>query len=149
MTFIKWQKEAQDSRNRTAYPSINDLFGDLFDNVITNDFRRWTTPAVNIIENAKEYSLQMAAPGLKKEDFKINMQENVLTISAEVKKEANESSIKNNRTEFHFGNFKRSFNLPETIAVEKITANYENGIMLVVLPKEEPVRPKTMEINIM
>ena len=63
--------------------------------------------------------------------------------------EANESSIKNNRTEFHFGNFKRSFNLPETIAVEKITANYENGIMLVVLPKEEPVRPKTMEINIM
>ena len=149
MTFIKWQKEAQDSRNRNAYPSINDLFGDLFDNVITNDFRRWTTPAVNIIESEKEYSLQMAAPGLKKDDFKINMQENVLTISAELKKEATNSTVKNNRTEFHFGNFKRTFNLPETIVTEKITANYENGILSVVLPKAEPVKPKSMEINIM
>lgn len=149
MTFIKWQKEAQDSRNRSAYPSINDLFGELFDNVITNDFRRWTTPAVNISESAQEYALQMAAPGLKKEDFKINMQENVLTISAEVKKEPTDRTTKNNRTEFYFGNFKRTFNLPETIVTDKITANYENGILSVVLPKAEPVKPKSMEINIM
>ncbi len=149
MTLIKWPKETQGSRNQSVFPTINDLLGDLIDGVTTtNETRKWSNPAVNISENEKSYKLQMAAPGLKKEDFKISVQDAILTVSADSKKESTEKVENYTRKEFYFETFKRSFNLPETITIEGISANYENGIMQIVLPKQEPVKPKTLEINI-
>lgn len=113
---------------------------------------RNTNPDVNIIENEKNYEIEIAAPGLNKDDFKINLNENVLTISSkfseeysdadESKKEKkNDETTKRNYTyrEFCYGSFSRSFTLPKTIDIENINAKYDQGILHISLPlkKEE------------
>jgi HSP20 family protein len=92
-------------------------------------------PAVNIKEEEKSFLLELAAPGLKKEDFKINVEKNLLTISSEVKTENEEKSESYTRQEFSFNSFSRSFKISENIMVDDISANYEDGILKVNLPK--------------
>lgn len=105
-------------------------------------------PAVNIQENDEMFMVEVAAPGKTREDFNIELDNDVLTISAEEKKE-NETSDKNGRftrKEFSYSNFKRSFSLPETVNSEEISATYENGVLMINLPKKEEARvqPKRM-----
>ena len=105
-------------------------------------------PAVNIQENDDMFLVEVAAPGKTREDFNIELDNDVLTISAEEKKE-NETSEKNGRftrKEFSYSNFKRAFSLPETVNSEEISASYENGVLLINLPKREEakVQPKRM-----
>ena len=105
-------------------------------------------PAVNIQENDDMFMVEVAAPGKTREDFKIELDNDVLTISAEEKKE-NETSERNGRftrKEFSYSNFKRAFSLPETVNSEEISASYENGVLLINLPKREEakVHPKRM-----
>lgn len=115
-----------------------------------NDFERvapkhqHSFPAVNVFEDESAYKIELAAPGLKKEDFKINVHENVLTISAEQKMESEETqnSGKYTRKEFNYSSFKRSFTLPKTIDGEKIVASYNEGILGLSLPKKEEAKPK-------
>ena len=91
----------------------------------------------------------MAAPGLTKDDFKINIENELLTVSAEKKSEQNEKTEKYTRKEFSLTSFKRSFTLPDFADVEKIAASYENGIMALVIPKKEEAKPKPVrEIRI-
>jgi HSP20 family protein len=92
-------------------------------------------PAVNIKEEEKSFLLELAAPGLKKEDFKINVEKNLLTISSEVKTENEEKTENYTRKEFGFSSFSRSFKISENILVDEISANYEDGILKVNLPK--------------
>ncbi|HOS49694.1 MAG TPA: Hsp20/alpha crystallin family protein [Bacteroidia bacterium] len=99
-------------------------------------------------ESDTAYTLELAAPGLAKEDFKIRVEENTLTISGEKKQEQNEKTEKYSRKEFSFTSFTRSFTLPENVNMEGIQANYNHGIMMVVLPKTEPAKPKSKEISI-
>jgi HSP20 family protein len=141
MTLIKLKSD-KPVRGLERMPYISDIFNDMFDNMITPDFRRSTVPGVNIVETDENYKLQLAAPGLAKEDFKINVENDVLTISAEKKSESSETKEKFTRKEFYYGSFFRSFTLPEMVAVENISASYENGIMVVVLPKKEEAKPK-------
>lgn len=96
-------------------------------------------PAVNIQEEEKQFSLELAAPGLKKADFKINLENHLLTISKEKKEEKEE--VKNNytRREFVYTSFSRSFKLPKTILEGKIKADYVDGILKLTLPKDEKV----------
>ncbi len=145
MTYLKFQKEVP---AMNTMPAFNSIFNNLFDGMVTSDFRRMTSPSVNIIEAENEFKLQVAAPGMKKEDFKVNVENDLLTISAEVKQESSEKSEKFTRKEFSFGSFKRSFTLPETIDVENIKASYENGIMMLSLPKRIEMKPKTRAIQI-
>lgn len=141
MTLIKFKNENPVlGRNRVPY--FNDLFNDLFENVITTDFRKNTLPNVNIRETADRYILEMAAPGLEKEDFKVNLENEVLTVSAEKKSESDEKNEKYTRKEFSYSSFRRSFTLPEMVEAEKINARYENGIMMIDLPKKEEAKPK-------
>lgn len=100
-----------------------------------------TNPAVNIIERDTSYTLNVAAPGMKKEDFNIELNNELLTISAnqESSKETNEE-INYTRREFSFTSFKRSFNLPDTINTAEIEATYTDGILSVQLPKREEAR---------
>lgn len=105
-------------------------------------------PAVNIQENDESFLVAVAAPGKTKEDFNIELDNDVLTISSEVKKE-DESTDKNRRftrREFSYSNFKRAFSLPETVNSEKISASYKNGLLEIILPKKEEakVQPKRM-----
>lgn len=107
-----------------------------------------TIPAVNIQETEDNFMVAVAAPGKTKEDFKIELDNDVLTISSEEKKES-ETSEKNGRftrKEFSYSTFKRAFSLPETVDNEKISASYTNGVLEINLPKREEakVQPKRM-----
>jgi HSP20 family protein len=84
----------------------------------------------------------LAAPGLKKEDFKVNVHENTLTISTEKKEEKTENVGKYTRKEFNFSTFKRSFALPKNVDGEKIVAIYNDGVLGLELPKKEQSKPK-------
>ncbi|QWX82724.1 Hsp20/alpha crystallin family protein [Cellulophaga sp. HaHaR_3_176] len=103
-------------------------------------------PAVNIKEDTSSYMLELNVPGRKKDDFKIEVDNDILTISSESKKEASEKNESNTekytRREFSFSSFKRAFTLPDTIDTEKIEAVYEDGILSFSLPKKEEALPK-------
>jgi HSP20 family protein len=107
--------------------------------------RNWatiSTPAVNIVEGKDEFRIEVAAPGLNKEDFKINLENDQLSISAnkEVKKEENEETY--TRKEFSYSSFSRSFTLPDTVDGEKIKATHQDGVLTIHVPKKEEARPK-------
>ncbi len=122
-------------------PLFAGLFRD-FENEFFNkpEMERGDIPAVNIKEDEKQYVLEMAAPGLKKEDFKINLDNQILTISREVEEKKEEKNENYTRREFWFNSFSRSFTLPETIDFDKIKADYRNGILKITLPKDEKAR---------
>ncbi|MCE4565122.1 Hsp20/alpha crystallin family protein [Maribellus sp. CM-23] len=103
-----------------------------------------TLPAVNVVENKDEFQIDVAAPGMDKKDFKLNYDNGRLTISSEKKDEKEEKEGKVvTRREFSYQSFQRSFTVPENVInAEKISANYDNGILHVILPKREEVKPK-------
>jgi len=108
-----------------------------------------TIPAVNIKESEVDFKLELFAPGLKKEDFNIEIDQRTLSISSEKQTETEENNEKYSRKEFSFSSFKRTFNLPETVNFDAIEANYESGILHLSLPKREEALPKpkrTIEI---
>ncbi len=133
--------------NDWAFPTVwEDFIGkDLFD--FPRVFATGTTvPAVNIAENETDYTVEVAAPGMKKNDFKINLERNVLTISSE--KEEKNAVNENNytRKEFSYQSFERSFTLPESVDQEKISANYSDGVLVIKLPKRDEAKPKPIKI---
>lgn len=112
-------------------PSIFDFNGGL------SRFTWPVVPSVNITENSKDFKIELAAPGLEKKDFKIEVDNGVLTISSEKKKEEKEEKENYSRREFSYESFSRSFGLPENSLPDKIDAHYENGILKLTLPKKE------------
>lgn len=120
------------------------LFPDFFRDFFETDFlptNQWEksfaklTPSANIKENETSFNLELAAPGLKKDDFKIEINNGVLTISAEKKEEKKEENEKFNRREFFYNSFTRSFTLPGNIIENQIKAAYEDGLLKLTLPK--------------
>jgi HSP20 family protein len=94
-------------------------------------------PDLNIIENDKEYSIELAAPGLERKDFKVEVQDDVLTISAEKKEEVEKKKKNYWRKEFSYNSFCRSLAMPKNARADKMDAKYENGILRITLPKKE------------
>lgn len=128
-------------RNDVLFPSfMNEIFRPDWFGGIENS--RVTVPAVNIMENDKNFELELFVPGRVKDDFKIEIDDAVLTISAEIKEESNEVKENFTRREYKISSFKRAFNLPETVATDKIEATYEGGILKFNLPKKEEALPK-------
>ncbi len=106
-------------------------------------------PAVNIKEDEKQFTLDLAVPGIDKKDLKIDLQDDILTISSEQKEEKEENREDYKRREFSYSSFCRSFSLPENVNKEKIEANYKDGILTVVLPKQHEDKGKlTKQIKI-
>lgn len=135
-------------RKNNLFPSI---FDDLFnDEWLDNSTRKLgdTLPAVNIKESEKSFELEVAVPGLKKENIKIDVEREVLTISSEQTHEREEGKEGYTRREFHFNSFKRSFSIPESVDVEKIDASYKDGILNIALPKKEEMTLKSKSIQI-
>ncbi len=135
------------------FPSVPSLFDRFFDNELM-DWNRsnysstdTTLPAVNVMENTDEYTIEVAAPGLNKEDFKVDYDNGRLTISSERKNEKEEKEEgKIKRREFSYQSFQRSFTISENaVEAEKIKANYKNGILHISLPKREEVKPKPIK----
>lgn len=143
---------------RNPMTGLNSFFDDFF----TKDLFNWnekkltemgfTMPSVNVKETETNYEIEMAVPGLKKEDFKINIDRNILTISSESQTENEERDEKKNytRREFNYQSFTRSFTMPSDIVdVEHIEAKYDNGILKLAVPKRENAKKevKTIEIK--
>lgn len=118
---------------RLLTPNIFDLDVDLFD----NDGGSLVVPEVNIIENTKDFTVELAAPGLERKDFKVELENGTLTVSAEKEKEEKENGKNFRRREFSYNSFSRSFTLPDNILTDKVDAHYENGILKLTLPKKE------------
>lgn len=95
------------------------------------------TPRVDILENEKAFEIQLAVPGMNKEDFKIDLKDNYLTISGERKFTAEKKEQKYQTVETQFGTFSRSFSLPDNVNAADISAKYTNGILEIVVPKDE------------
>ena len=133
------------------YGNLNNLFEEVFGGFPAGNFaKELHIPAVNVKENKEAFELEVAAPGLQKQDFKLNVEDNLLTISYEkqTSTEQNNEDTKIHRQEFSTRSFKRSFTLDEKIDAGKIVAKYENGILSISLPKKEEVKitPKAIEI---
>lgn len=101
-----------------------------------------SVPPVNIRETDNAFTVELSAPGKNKDDFHIEIDNDLLTISSEVKTENNAEVGKYTRREFTFSSFKRSFTLPDSVNSDEIKANYENGILSINLPKKEEALPK-------
>jgi HSP20 family protein len=127
-------------RNSTLFPaSVSDFFNtDIFN--FNNDFFRLTTnltPSVNVSETDKEFKIELAAPGLEKKDFKLSVENGILTVSSEKQSEKTEEKKNYWRKEFSYNQFSRSFQLPENSVSEKLDAKYDNGILNIIVPKKE------------
>lgn len=111
--------------------------------------RTMNVPAVNITENKENYQVSLAVPGMKKDDFKIDIDGNMLTISSEQEENKEEKDKKFTRKEYSYSSFSRSFTLPEEINKEKIEAKYEEGVLKISLPrKEEAKKPLAKHIAV-
>ena len=136
MSLIKYN-------NKAISPGIFNLLEDIFSedfNTPSRSFRRESMPAVNIKESDKSFELEIAVPGMNKDDINVEFEENVLTISSEKKDEKKVEKDNYTRKEFQFSSFKRAFNLPEEVEASKISAKHENGVLMISIPKKE-VKP--------
>ncbi len=145
-------------RNQGSWlPSIlDDFFNDDFMGIPVS--RQFATPAVNIKETEKDYDIQIAAPGMTKDDFKLSINENNELVIALEKKDSKEAKDENSeekkgtwlRREFSYASYSQSFVIPEDVEVEKVSAKMENGVLNIVLPKKEVVSttPATRQIEI-
>ena len=136
-------------KQNTWYPSIIDDFFNANWNIEVPNYSH-SLPAVNIKEADKEFTLQIASPGLTKEDFEVSFEDNVLSIEVIKKNDVKENNNDFTRFEFDYNSFKRSFTIPESVEINKIEASYLNGILNIILPKKKealPVPKKLIKIS--
>ena len=105
-------------------------------------FRHGNMPAVNIKDNVKSFEMEFAVPGFKKEDLKVRVEDNVLTISSEHEKEEKEEKEGYTRREFSYRSFQRTFQLPDNADGENVKANYEDGVLKLTIPKTKALPEK-------
>jgi HSP20 family protein len=117
-----------------------------FDTGLTN--RVMSVPAVNITEHKDEYKLSLAAPGMKKDDFKIDVNGNMLTISSEKEDKHEEKEARYTRKEYSYTSFERIFTLPDEVNKEKIEAHYTDGVLKLIMPKKEEAKKYGMSKHI-
>ncbi len=147
MTNVKFNRRPFEG---TFNNLVDDLFFELpvlFKNEFNNGDRKTFIP-VNVKETEKTYQLEVVAPGFEKTDFIINLDQNLLTISAEKKEEVNKENEKQIRREYSYRSFKRSFTLDEKIDATNIDASYINGVLTLNLPKKEAVKVSATKIVI-
>jgi HSP20 family protein len=137
MNLVRWNNQAH----------LSNIYHQLFNEAYTHKsvLCESTKPATNIQETEEGFELELAIPGLKKEDVKINLENSILKISTENTKE----EVKYSRKEFSYQGFNRSFRLPKSADVEKIKATHENGVLSINIPKKEEAKEKlSREISI-
>ena len=146
MTLVKLNRKPFE-RNFNSF--VDDFFTELpglFRNEAEPQWKGFVP--VNILETEKGYSLEVVAPGFEKTDFRVNLDQQVLTISAEKKEEVKDDTKKQIRKEYNYRSFKRVFTIDEKIDANNIEAQYVNGVLTLNLPKKETVKETAKEINI-
>lgn len=135
----------------TSVPTFRSLMEDFWNSENVFDrglFKVDGLPAVNVKENDSDFEIEVAAPGYKKDDFKIEVSDGILSISAETQDEKSEATDNYTRKEFTASSFCRSFNLPEIVNDEKVHAKYEDGLLRLKLAKSEKPAPKKKMISV-
>ena len=138
---------------KSGIPVMPPMFDNFFRDWSMSNFSETDTtlPAINIKENDDEFIVEVAAPGMNKNDFKLNLENDVLIVSSEKTADKNENNDRYMRREYSYQSFERSFNLPKNLVDrDKITANYKNGELIISIPKLEEIKPKPpklIEIN--
>lgn len=145
MTLVKFNPAKNTS---SVNPWFNDVFESVFNDSLLTDRLVSRVPAVNIAEIDGDFQIELAVPGLKKEDFKINIDKNVLSISSEKKNENSQEGKKFSKREYSYTSFTRSFTLPETIDHNKIDAAYVDGILRLTIAKKEEAKVQSREIAV-
>ena len=137
--------------NRSYVPAYwDDFFNDKFFNQVNGKNSNGNSVAVNVYEEDKSYTIEVAAPGVSRKDFNLEIENDVLTISTEQKESKEDKNRNFLRREFNYRSFKRSFELPESVDQEKIQATHEAGILTLSLPKKEEVlqkAPRQIEVK--
>lgn len=155
MSLIRWNP----TRELTTWPrelfgmqrEFNRLFEDMFRGGMQAEEstgKSFWTPAVDIAEQENEYVVKVELPGITREDVKITLESNVLTIRGEKKQEKDTKEGSYHRVERSYGSFQRSFTLPTSVKSDKIDALYKDGLLTVVLPKVEEAKPKQIEVKV-
>lgn len=145
--------------NPKPFRSMDRWMDDMFEPFFRSGFPRLTQddlfkkdlldyPPMNVAETDNEFRIELAVPGMKKNDFKVNVDGNSMTISAEKKEESKNESDKDIRREFSYRSFTRSFTLDNRIDSSKIDASYEDGVLKLILPKKDEVKKITKEIAV-
>ncbi len=145
MTLVKFNGN---NGNRTLMPGFNDVFDSIFNDTFFNDRMITRVPAVNISETEDNYHIELAAPGLKKEDFKLNLEGNVLSVSVEHSSERADHEKKYSKREYSYSSFVRSFTLPDGANYDNIDAIYADGILRIDIAKREEARSVRRQIEI-
>jgi HSP20 family protein len=145
MTLVKFNNGL---KNNARGPFFNDVFDSILNDSFLGDKLVARVPAVNIAETENEFNVELAAPGLKKEEFKISLDKNVLTVSSEKKTENVEEGKKFSKREYSYNSFSRSFTLPESADHSKIEADYTDGILTLIITKKEEAKFQSREIAI-
>jgi len=138
--------------NNPVQRNISNVFDELFNEFPAFSGKEWSSnwnfPPVNIHETANAYHIELSVPGRSKEDFKIHVENGLLTISFEKKEEAKQEDYKTIRREFSYRSFKRSFNLDDTVDANNIQGKYENGLLKLLIPKKEQEKTSSRQITI-
>ena len=148
MTLVKF---SNGNKSQALSPLFNDVFESFFNtDSFVSDRLISRVPAVNIAETESDFHIELAVPGMRKDDFKINLDKNVLSISAETKSENEETNQdkRYNRREYSYNSFVRTFTLPDTADYANISAEYVDGILKVNVAKKEEARMQSREISI-
>jgi HSP20 family protein len=145
MTLVKFNPE---KRNNSLMPGFNDVFETILNDTFFSDKMVIRVPAVNISESPDNFHIELAAPGLKKQDFKISIDENVLNISVEQQAEKADNNRKYNKREYSYSSFVRSFSLPEMADQNRIEAGYEDGVLKIDVAKREEAKTISRQIDI-
>jgi len=143
---------------RTQLAKRTEKMPSLFDDFFMRPWNDWfngglparlsSTPSVNISERKDDYLVSVAAPGLKKQDFKINLDGNLLSISSEKEESTEKEEEKFTRKEYSYSSFERCFTLPDEVNTDKIDAQYKDGVLEITLPKKEEARKAAISKNI-
>ncbi|MDB5124262.1 MAG: hspA [Mucilaginibacter sp.] len=145
MTLVKF---ANGQKNQAVNPFFNDVFESILNDSFLSDKLATRVPAVNIGETENEFHVELAVPGLKKDDFKISLDKNVLSVSVEKQAENVEEGKKYSKREYSYNSFVRSFTLPETVDYGKIDAEYTDGILKLNIAKKEEAKFQSREIAV-
>lgn len=145
MTLVKFNPE---NKRNSLVPGFSDVFDSVFNDTFFTDRMISRVPAANISETKDNYHVEIAAPGLKKEDFKLNLERNVLNISVEKRKEEKQEERNFSKREYSYSSFVRSFTLPESANENGIQATYNNGILTIDIPKREEAKTVSRQIEI-
>lgn len=144
MTLVKFNHKA----NNSFIPVFNDVFDSIFNDTFVSDGMISRVPAVNINESENNYHVELAAPGLKKEDFKLDLERSQLSISVEQSAEHEDNQKNYSKHEYIFGSFVRSFTLPDGADHAQIEASYTDGILRIDIAKREEAKAVRRRIEI-